>query len=182
MVKPYEQRFPWHLDWNLLRTFMVVVEQRGISRAAYLLGLKQPTISAALKRLSPELVAFVQASLKLCGLKELASHAEAAAEMRAQGVRPNARGNGFALDGVDDDDDSWLVRFDARLLAEARGAIEAALATLPDVRSARARSAWSPASGFLSGSPAVASAAALATELATPNGMDNLPLIVVRRL
>ncbi|OOY19213.1 LysR family transcriptional regulator [Thioclava sp. DLFJ5-1] len=51
MVKPYEQRFPWHLDWNLLRTFMVVVEQRGISRAAYLLGLKQPTISAALKRL-----------------------------------------------------------------------------------------------------------------------------------
>ncbi|KFE34520.1 LysR family transcriptional regulator [Thioclava atlantica] len=51
MVKPYEQRFPWHLDWNLLRTFMVVVEQRGISRAAYSLGLKQPTISAALKRL-----------------------------------------------------------------------------------------------------------------------------------
>ncbi|OOY26814.1 LysR family transcriptional regulator [Thioclava sp. L04-15] len=51
MVKPYEQRFPWHLDWNLLRTFMVVVEQQGISRAAYFLGLKQPTISAALKRL-----------------------------------------------------------------------------------------------------------------------------------
>ena len=51
MVKPYEQRFPWNLDWNLLRTFMVVVEQRGISRAADFLGLKQPTISAALKRL-----------------------------------------------------------------------------------------------------------------------------------
>ncbi|MBW6417829.1 LysR family transcriptional regulator [Celeribacter sp. PS-C1] len=51
MVKPYEQRFPWHLDWNLLRTFMVVVEQRGISRAADYLGLKQPTISSALKRL-----------------------------------------------------------------------------------------------------------------------------------
>jgi len=50
-VKPYEQRFPWQLDWNLLRTFMVVVEQRGISRAAYFLGLKQPTISSALKRL-----------------------------------------------------------------------------------------------------------------------------------
>jgi DNA-binding transcriptional LysR family regulator len=30
---------------------MVVVEQRGISRAAALLGLKQPTVSAALKRL-----------------------------------------------------------------------------------------------------------------------------------
>ncbi|WP_243614140.1 LysR family transcriptional regulator [Shimia aestuarii] len=51
MIKPYEQRFPWQLDWNLLRTFMVVIEQRGISRAADFLGLKQPTISSALKRL-----------------------------------------------------------------------------------------------------------------------------------
>jgi DNA-binding transcriptional LysR family regulator len=51
MVRPYEQRFPWQLDWNLLRTFMVVIEQRGISRAADFLGLKQPTISSALKRL-----------------------------------------------------------------------------------------------------------------------------------
>lgn len=50
-MRPYEQRFPWRLDWNLLRTFMVVVEQRGISRAADFLGLKQPTVSAALKRL-----------------------------------------------------------------------------------------------------------------------------------
>ncbi|MCB1343282.1 MAG: LysR family transcriptional regulator [Pseudooceanicola sp.] len=51
MLRPYEQRFPWNLDWNLLRTFMVVVEQKGISRAADFLGLKQPTISSALKRL-----------------------------------------------------------------------------------------------------------------------------------
>ncbi|MCW9041804.1 MAG: LysR family transcriptional regulator [Pseudopelagicola sp.] len=51
MLRPYEQRFPWQLDWNLLRTFMVVVEQRGLSRAADFLGLKQPTISSALKRL-----------------------------------------------------------------------------------------------------------------------------------
>lgn len=50
-MRTYENRFPWRLDWNLLRTFMVVVEQRGISRAADFLGLKQPTISAALKRL-----------------------------------------------------------------------------------------------------------------------------------
>lgn len=50
-MRPYEQRFPWKLDWNLLRSFMVVVEQRGISRAAEFLGLKQPTISSALKRL-----------------------------------------------------------------------------------------------------------------------------------
>ena len=51
MIKPYEQRFPWNLDWNLLRTFMVVVDQGGITPAAHFLGLKQPTISAALKRL-----------------------------------------------------------------------------------------------------------------------------------
>lgn len=50
-MKPCEHRFPWQLDWNLLRTFTVVVEQRGISRAADFLGRKQPTISAALKRL-----------------------------------------------------------------------------------------------------------------------------------
>ena len=51
MLKPYEQRFPWNLDWNLLRTFMVVIEQGGITLAADFLGLKQPTISSALKRL-----------------------------------------------------------------------------------------------------------------------------------
>ncbi len=51
MSLPQQQRFPWNLDWNLLRTFMVVVEQRGVSKAADFLGLKQPTISAALKRL-----------------------------------------------------------------------------------------------------------------------------------
>lgn len=51
MLKPYEQRFPWSLDWNLLRTFMVVVDEGGITPAAHFLGLKQPTISAALKRL-----------------------------------------------------------------------------------------------------------------------------------
>jgi len=48
---PYEQRFPWNLDWNLLRTYIVVVEQNGITAAANFLGLKQPTISSALKRL-----------------------------------------------------------------------------------------------------------------------------------
>ncbi len=48
---PHRRRFPWNLDWNLLRTFTVIVEQRGISKAANVLGLKQPTVSAALKRL-----------------------------------------------------------------------------------------------------------------------------------
>lgn len=51
MPPSLRSRFPWNLDWNLLRTFMVVVEQRGISKAATHLGLKQPTVSAALKRL-----------------------------------------------------------------------------------------------------------------------------------
>lgn len=51
MTLPHRSRFPWNLDWNLLRTFMVVVEQRGISKAAVFLGLKQPTISSALQRL-----------------------------------------------------------------------------------------------------------------------------------
>jgi DNA-binding transcriptional LysR family regulator len=55
MMKPYEQRFPWNLDWNLLRTYMVIVEQGGITSAADFLGLKQPTISSALKRLEETL-------------------------------------------------------------------------------------------------------------------------------
>jgi len=40
MVKPYEHRFPWTLDWNLLRTFMVIVQQGGVTKAATVLGLK----------------------------------------------------------------------------------------------------------------------------------------------
>ena len=51
MQPPDRNRFPWNLDWNLLRSFMVIVEQRGISKAAATLGLKQPSVSAALKRL-----------------------------------------------------------------------------------------------------------------------------------
>lgn len=51
MAKKYEERLPWQLDWNLLRTFVVVVDEGGITPAANFLGLKQPTISAALKRL-----------------------------------------------------------------------------------------------------------------------------------
>jgi DNA-binding transcriptional LysR family regulator len=51
MLQPYEQRFPWTLDWNLLRTFMVVADQGSITRAAHFLGVKQPTVSSALKRL-----------------------------------------------------------------------------------------------------------------------------------
>ncbi|WP_028878900.1 LysR family transcriptional regulator [Terasakiella pusilla] len=51
MMKALNKRFPWELDWNLLRTFMVIVEQQGITNAADHLGLKQPTVSNALRRL-----------------------------------------------------------------------------------------------------------------------------------
>ncbi|ALM86470.1 LysR family transcriptional regulator [Bordetella sp. N] len=43
------------LDWNLLRTFMVIVEERGITRAAERLHLTQPAVSLALKRLEETL-------------------------------------------------------------------------------------------------------------------------------
>ncbi len=47
----YNRRFVWNLDWNLLRTFMVIVDRKGITPAANVLGVKQPTVSAALQRL-----------------------------------------------------------------------------------------------------------------------------------
>ena len=49
------QRLPWELDWNLLRTFLVVVEEEGITAAANRLLLKQPTVSNALRRLEDRL-------------------------------------------------------------------------------------------------------------------------------
>jgi DNA-binding transcriptional LysR family regulator len=44
-------RFARNLDWNLLRTFVVVVEEGSITGAANRLLLQQPAISMALKRL-----------------------------------------------------------------------------------------------------------------------------------
>ncbi len=43
------------LDWNLLRTFLAVVQERGVSRAAERLHLTQPAVSLALKRLEDSL-------------------------------------------------------------------------------------------------------------------------------
>src|ERR1700751_5810939 len=39
------------LDWNLLRTFLVIMQERSVSRAAARLHLTQPAVSQALKRL-----------------------------------------------------------------------------------------------------------------------------------
>lgn len=43
------------LDWNLLRTFLVIGQERSISRAAARLHLTQPAVSQALKRLEEQL-------------------------------------------------------------------------------------------------------------------------------
>lgn len=49
------ERITRELDWNLLRTFMVIVQEGGITRAANRLLLRQPTVSNALKRLEGQL-------------------------------------------------------------------------------------------------------------------------------
>lgn len=43
------------LDWNLLRTFLAIVQEGSISRAAVRLHLSQPAVSLALKRLEERL-------------------------------------------------------------------------------------------------------------------------------
>lgn len=48
-------RLVWDLDWNLIRTFLVIVEENGITAAANRLRLKQPTVSNALRRLEDRL-------------------------------------------------------------------------------------------------------------------------------
>lgn len=50
-MTPRPERLVWELDWNLLRTFVVIAEVKSITRAAEQLNLKQPTVSNALRRL-----------------------------------------------------------------------------------------------------------------------------------
>ncbi|WP_163360877.1 LysR family transcriptional regulator, partial [Escherichia coli] len=45
------ERWTNGLDWNLLRTFLIIAEERSITRAAERLLLQQPSVSTALKRL-----------------------------------------------------------------------------------------------------------------------------------
>lgn len=52
-LKP--DRIARELDWNLLRTFVVLAESRSVSEAAHKLSLKQPSVSTALKRLEDRL-------------------------------------------------------------------------------------------------------------------------------
>ncbi|MER8829305.1 LysR family transcriptional regulator [Mesorhizobium sp. M0938] len=51
MASPHSERLVWDLDWNLLRTFVVIAEVKSITRAAERLNLKQPSVSNALRRL-----------------------------------------------------------------------------------------------------------------------------------
>jgi DNA-binding transcriptional LysR family regulator len=51
MDSPHSERLVWDLDWNLLRTFVVIAEVKSITRAAERLNLKQPSVSNALRRL-----------------------------------------------------------------------------------------------------------------------------------
>lgn len=44
-------RIARELDWNLLRTFVVLAESHSVTHAAQVLRLKQPSVSAALKKL-----------------------------------------------------------------------------------------------------------------------------------
>lgn len=50
-MMPRAEKLVWELDWNLLRTFVVIAEEKSITRAAERLKLKQPSVSNALKRL-----------------------------------------------------------------------------------------------------------------------------------
>ena len=49
------QQLAWKLDWNLLRTYMVIVQEGSITGGANRLSLAQPSVSNALKRLEERL-------------------------------------------------------------------------------------------------------------------------------
>lgn len=50
-----DTKFVFQLDWNLLRTFLVIAEEQSITRASHRLLRGQPSVSLALKRLETEL-------------------------------------------------------------------------------------------------------------------------------
>ena len=54
-LPPDADRLVRELDWNLLRTFLVLADSGSVTRAAERLGLQQPSVSSALKRLEERL-------------------------------------------------------------------------------------------------------------------------------
>ena len=137
--------------------------------------------SVAFKRCPPDLVTFIQVTLRLRSLKELPSHQAAAAEMARAGVRLNGKGNGFLLAGVEDDD-AWYVALDPRKLMAARHAIDAALRQMPPQPCRRADAnhrsgGWTAAhASFLASPPPPASASELKSEIASSLYQQMLPL------
>lgn len=57
------ERIARELDWNLLRTFVVLAESHSVTDAASQLRLKQPSVSTALKRLEDRVWAQVDQPL-----------------------------------------------------------------------------------------------------------------------
>ncbi len=55
MPRNENDKFVFQLDWNLLRTFVVIAEESSISRAANRLMRGQPAVSLALQRLEHEM-------------------------------------------------------------------------------------------------------------------------------
>lgn len=55
MAVDIDSKFVLQLDWNLLRTFLVIAEEQSITLAAHRLLRGQPSVSLALKRLEIEL-------------------------------------------------------------------------------------------------------------------------------
>ena len=55
MPNSKNNRFVTNLDWNLLRTFVVIVDEGSITRAANRLLRRQPAVSLALQRLEGEI-------------------------------------------------------------------------------------------------------------------------------
>ena len=55
MTRGTDTKFAFTLDWNLLRTFLVIAEEQSITRAAGRLLRGQPSVSLALQRLEADL-------------------------------------------------------------------------------------------------------------------------------
>lgn len=67
MLNP-KDRLLRNLDWNLLYTFLTIVNEGGISAAARKLSLSQPSVSNALKRLEEHVDKRLILRKKACSL------------------------------------------------------------------------------------------------------------------
>ena len=121
------------------------------------------------ERMSSELQAFSQTSLKCRMLRRLEE--QPAARAALDDVRCRATRTGFCLEGFEDEEDAVYASLDGALLKRPRGALEAAVAARP-----APREGWAQRSGgFLSGAPGPADAAAFEAETASRGYANFLP-------